>query len=131
LDGSLQPGKIRLCDCTPVWIHLYSLPQELWLEEILMGIGNTVGRYVKSSEATKQRKYTSYERICIYMDISKALLGSVTIEYQDEDWIQTIDYEHIPFHCRKFHEHGHLFHDFPLNSPTQLMGEGKPKDGFT
>jgi hypothetical protein len=44
----------------PVWIHLYSLPQEFWLEEILMGIGNTLGRYVKSSEATKQRRYTSY-----------------------------------------------------------------------
>jgi hypothetical protein len=25
----------------PVWICLYSLPQEFWLEEILMGIGNT------------------------------------------------------------------------------------------
>jgi hypothetical protein len=44
----------------PVWIRLYSLPQEFWLEEILMGIGNTVGQYVKTSEATKQRKYTSY-----------------------------------------------------------------------
>jgi hypothetical protein len=32
-----------------VWIHLYSLPQELWLENILMGIGNTLGQYVKYS----------------------------------------------------------------------------------
>jgi hypothetical protein len=39
-----------------IWIHLYSLPQEFWLEKILMGIGNTLGRYVKSSEATKQRR---------------------------------------------------------------------------
>jgi hypothetical protein len=31
----------------PVWIRLYSLPQELWLEEILTGIGNTIGLYVK------------------------------------------------------------------------------------
>jgi len=65
----------------PVWIHLYSLPQELWLEEILMGIGNTVGRYVKSSEATKLIKYTSCARICVYMDISKAIPGSITLEY--------------------------------------------------
>jgi hypothetical protein len=75
-------------------------PKEFWLEEILMGIGNTLGRYVKSSEATKQRRYTSYACICVYMNISKALPGSVTIEYQDEEWIQTIDYEHIPFRCR-------------------------------
>ena len=69
----------------PVWIRLYSFPWEFWLEEILMGIGNIVGRYVKSSKATKQIKYTSYVRISIYMDISKALRGSVNLEYQDED----------------------------------------------
>jgi hypothetical protein len=103
----------------PVWIRLYSLPQEFWLEEILLGIGNTLGKYVKSSEATKQRKYTSYARICVYMNISKALPGTVTLEYQDEEWAQTIDYEHIPFRCRKCHEHGHLFRDFPLNAPPQ------------
>jgi hypothetical protein len=51
-----------------------------------MRIGNTVGQYVKSSEATKQRKYASYARICVYMDISKALPRSITLEYQDEDW---------------------------------------------
>jgi hypothetical protein len=96
-----------------------------------MGIGNTVGRYVKSSEATKQRKYTSYARICVYMDILKALPGSVTLEYQDEDWNQTMDYEHIPFRCRKCHEHGHLFRDCPLNAQNSKAGEGKKKDGYT
>jgi hypothetical protein len=65
------------------------------------------------------------------MDISQALPGLVTIKYQDEDWIQTINYEHIPFHCKKCHEHGHLFHDFPLNAQTPKTGEGKQKDGFT
>jgi hypothetical protein len=38
----------------PVWLRLYSLPQEFWLEEILAGIGNTIGIYVKASEATRQ-----------------------------------------------------------------------------
>jgi len=115
----------------PVWIRLYSLPQEFWLEEILMGIGNTVGQYVKASEATKIRKYTSYARICIYMDISKPLPGSITLEYQDDDWNQTLDYEHIPFRCRKCHEHGHLFRDCPLNASGTKPSETKQKDGFT
>jgi hypothetical protein len=38
---------------TLVWFRLYSLPQEFWLEAILLGIGNMLGRYVKSFEATK------------------------------------------------------------------------------
>jgi hypothetical protein len=96
-----------------------------------MGIGNTAGRYVKSSKDTKQRKYTSYARICVYMDISRALPRYVILEYQDEDWIQTIDYEHIPFHCRKCHEHGHLFRDCPLNAQGPKAQETKQKYGFT
>jgi hypothetical protein len=108
----------------PVWIRLYSLPQEFWLEEILMGIGNTLGHYVKASEATRQRKYTSYARICVYMNISKALPGAVTLEYQDEDWLQTLDYEHIPFRCRRCHEHGHLYR-ISLSS-NKLQRQAKP-----
>jgi hypothetical protein len=115
-----------------VWLRLYSLPQEFWLEEVLAGIGNTIGVYVKSSEATKQQRYTSYARICVYLNIAKPLPGSIALEYQDEDWMQTIDYEHILFRCRKCHEHGHLFRDCPLNTPSK---EGNPeankdKDGF-
>jgi hypothetical protein len=34
------------------------------------------------------------------MNIAKALLGVVILEYQDEDWSQTLDYEHIPFRCK-------------------------------
>jgi hypothetical protein len=99
------------------------LPQEFWLEEVLAGIGNTIGVYVKSSEATKQRRYTSYTHICVYLNIAKLLLGSIVLEYQDEDWMQTIDYEHISFRCRKYHEHGNLFKDYPLNTPRK---EGNP-----
>jgi hypothetical protein len=115
----------------PVWIRLYSLPQEFWLEEILMGIGNTLGQYVRASEATRQRKYTSYARICVYMNISKALPGAVTLEYQDEDWQQTLDYEHIPFRCRRCHEHGHLYRDCPLIKQVTKANDTMQKDGFT
>jgi hypothetical protein len=95
LDGLIYPRKEDFSYAL-VWIRLYSLPQEFWLGEILAGIGNTLGVYVKSVEAMHQRRYTSYAHICIYMNISKPLPGSLTLEYQDEEWVQTIDYEHIP-----------------------------------
>jgi hypothetical protein len=108
----------------PVWIRLYSLPQEFYLEEVLAGIGNTIRIYVKSSEATKQRRYTSSACICVYLNIAKPLLGSIILEYHDEDWTQTINYEHILFRCRKCHEHGHLFKECPLNAAHK---EGNPE----
>jgi hypothetical protein len=41
-----------------------------------------------------------------------------------------LDYEHIPFKCRKCHAHAHLFKDFPLNKlleqpKSQRQGRGR------
>jgi hypothetical protein len=67
------------------------------------------------------------------MNISKSLLGFVTLEYKDEEWNQTIDYEHIPFRFRKCHEHNNLFRNFPVNGPqtNPVIASKKSKDGFT
>ena len=48
----------------PVWVRLYSLPLDYWQIESLKAIGNKLGRYVKTSEATRRGKYTSFARIC-------------------------------------------------------------------
>jgi hypothetical protein len=109
---------------TPVWIRLYSLPQDYWDDETLKYIGNALGNFVKIEEQTKTNKYTSYARICIYMHISKDPPDSICLVHEDTEWIQTLDYEHVPFRCHKCHEHGHLFRDFPQNKPVvDLKGE--------
>ena len=47
--------------------------------------------------------------------------------------MQNLDYEQIPFRCRRCHEYGHLFREFPLNEPKHKPGkEGDRADsGFT
>jgi len=100
----------------PVWIRMYSLPAEYWKEETLKDIGNSIGVFIKVAEETKKRRYTSYARICVQMHLTKALADSVSLFHDDFEWIQPLDYEHIPFRCRKCHEHGHLFRDCPLNT---------------
>lgn len=62
-----------------------------------------------------QGKYTFFAQICIKMDLSRALSDEIILEVYDEEWVQAVDYEHVPFKCCKFHEHRHLFRDFPLN----------------
>ena len=49
------------------------------------------------------------------MDLSGALPDEVILEVFDEEWVQTVNYEHVPFKCHKCHEHGHLFRDCPLS----------------
>lgn len=119
--------------CIPIWIHLYSLPQEYWNEEILRDIGNTLGTYIKTAKATCQMRYTAYACICVYMNISKAIPESILLSYEDFEWLQTLDYEFSPFRFHKCHEHGCLYRDYPLirtqnPSPTSPHPD---QDGFT
>jgi hypothetical protein len=67
------------------------------------------------------------------MNVSVPILDSICLTFQDIEWIQTLDYEFIPFHCRRCHEHGHLYRDFPLLNPPK-PSKSKPKkdeEGFT
>jgi hypothetical protein len=66
------------------------------------------------------------------MNMERFLLEAVRVAYQDIEWIQTLDYEHIPFRCRKCHVHGHLFRDFPLNikQETPKTQDGTNVEGF-
>jgi hypothetical protein len=85
----------------------------------LEGIGNYLGSFVKIVEATARGRYTSFARICVYMNIFEPLPEMIELEYAGKVWQQLLDYEHIPFRCRRCHEYGHLNKSFPLNGPLQ------------
>jgi len=70
------------------------------------------------------------------MNIAKPILDTVELEYHEEVWQQTLDYEHIPFRCIGCHEHGHLFKECPLNIEEgenmnkQQRKDQEDKEGF-
>jgi len=117
----------------PVWIKLYSLPLDYWLLEYLKTIGNKLGHFLKISYAALKGKYTSFAWICVEMDLSGALMDAIILEVYDEEWVQAMDYEHIPFRCRKCHEHGHLYRDCPMNNVERNVKTtvDKNPEGFT
>ena len=81
----LRPWKERfnpeIEDMTvaPVWICVFSLPREYWDMETLKDIGNTLGEFIKVAEQTKAQRYTSFARICVYLDLSKELLEAISL----------------------------------------------------
>ena len=85
------------------------------------GIGNTIGAFVKVADTTKKGKYTSYARLCVYMNIAEPLPEHIELEYHDTIWQQPLDYEHIPFRCRRCHEYGHLYRQCPLNKEEEYI----------
>lgn len=67
------------------------------------------------------------------MDLKQALPDTVSLFHEDVEWIQLIDYEHVPFRCRKCHNLGHLYRDCPLNKkpPPQMSSENQASNNFT
>jgi len=90
---------------------------EFWDPEILEGIINSIGTFVKVADMTRKVQYTSYAQIYVYMNIAKPLPDYIELEYHDEVWLQLIDYENILFRCRRCHEYNHIFWSFPLKKP--------------
>lgn len=109
-----HPDKEKML-VAPIWIRLFGIPMEFLDPEILEGIGNTIRTFVKVAETTKRGRYTSYARKCVDTNITEPLSESIELEYHDEVWQEPVDYEHIPFRCRRCHEYGHLFKQCPLN----------------
>ena len=62
------------------------------------------------------------------MDVSGELPEAISLEFKDEEWIQSIDYEQIPFRCKRCHEHGHLFREFPLNKKQEAENTKPQQD---
>ena len=57
------------------------------------------------------------------MDLSKALLEAIKLLWDDDEWIQNLDYEQVPFRCHRCHEYGHLFRECPMNHPKPLVNK--------
>jgi len=81
---SLKPGMLRLFEWTKdfnlhtqrqthtqVWIRLWELPQEFWMERTLYEIAGAVGTPLLIDNVTRNRLYGHYARILVDLDLSK------------------------------------------------------------
>ena len=98
---------------------------------MMKDIKNTMGTFMCLVDQTKINNFTSYAWIYVYMHIAKALSNDINLIHEDSDWVHLLDYEHVPFRCHKFHDHGHLFRDCPKNKPSKNpKNEEKDAEGF-
>ena len=63
-----DPDKEKFL-ASPLWIRLFGLSMAFSNLEILEGIWNIIGKFVKIAKTTKRGIYTSYARIYVYMNI--------------------------------------------------------------
>jgi len=126
-----DPNKMTVTKM-PVWVRLYNLPLHFWNEQVLEGIGNSLGKYIKTDlERIDERIYT-FARICVEVDLSKGLPDNIKLIYKQQIWLQVLDYENTAFRCRLCTQTGHLQSSCPedkkVNSKKKQKGKQR-KDG--
>lgn len=62
-------------------------------------------------------------RILVNLDTREGLIADLNITYRGYAQWQIIDYEGIPFHCRRSKKFGHILRDLPLPS-IKRKGQG-------
>lgn len=92
----------------PVWVRLHNLPIHLWNQQVLTGIGNTIGRYIKMDTQRIEERIFTFARICVEVDLSKCLPDQIQLKHRQRSWTQVIDYENTAFRCRTCRQIGHL-----------------------
>lgn len=98
----------------PVWVRLHGLPLHFWHPTVLIAIGNSLGKILKMDEERTSRGLFTFARICVEVDLSEGLPDHITLNYNNTQWTQQLDYENTAFRCRSCMQTGHLQNNCPL-----------------
>jgi len=117
---NLKPGLLRLFEWkkdfnmqtqrqthTQVWIRLWELPQEYWMERTLYEIVGAVGTPLLIDNVTRNRLYGHYARILVDLDLSKDIFYEIMVEREGFAFPLAIEYEGLPDFCKHCQSIGH------------------------
>jgi hypothetical protein len=112
----------------PVWVRLPNLPIHCWNSTSLQAIGNGLGHYIDKADPKDQY---SCARICVEVDLEVGLPEAVNLKVGDWQHLQKLDYEQLPFKCRKCHDYGHFQRNCPKAAQEKEKEEGwqQPRKG--
>ena len=67
----------------------------------------------------------AYARILVHLDTRGDLQEHITLQWKTFSRQQILNYEEVPFPCKRCHKVGHLFKDYPLNKKVKEGAKGK------
>lgn len=70
-------------------------------------------------EKTWELDSLGYALICVYLKINSPLPTQIKINLAKDGltYVQSIDYENLPFYCQFYSKYGHISKAFPLAQP--------------
>ncbi|CAL1357659.1 unnamed protein product [Linum trigynum] len=118
--------KFKVSDPLPkkmiVWVQLPALKVHFYHKEVLITLGNLIGRTIKLDFHTLNRQRAKFSRLAVEVDLGKHLVPRIWL---DEEW-QKVEYENLPTVCFECGKIGHMSTECP-----QLLPPVAPVIGWT
>ncbi|GLJ23609.1 hypothetical protein SUGI_0447100 [Cryptomeria japonica] len=94
-------------DQNPLWIRLPNLPMQYWFDSFFEAVENSLGTFLMADDDSLNLLHTTFARLLVVVDVSMGLPSEISIASSKGIWLQSVDYEGIPFRCRKYFKTGH------------------------
>ncbi|XVF00748.1 hypothetical protein REPUB_Repub04eG0028100 [Reevesia pubescens] len=104
-------------DSVVAWVRFPGMPLEFYGNDILLKIGNAIGKTLMVDRNTMVASRGKYARICMEVNLTKPLVPKIFTEGR---W-QSVEYERLGmvcFNCGKF---GHSKEQCPLNHAIEIV----------
>ncbi|CAL1377362.1 unnamed protein product [Linum trigynum] len=108
-----------------VWVQLPALKVHFYHKEVLITLGNLIGRTIKLDFHTLNRKRAKFARLALEVDLGKHLVPRIWL---DEEW-QKVEYENLPTVCFKCGKIGHMSTKCPQLLPPVAPAIGWASGG--
>lgn len=89
---------------------------QFWTPQVFKCIGDALGTYLEHNQSYEQTRIMTMARILVHLGTRAGLEEKITLHRRHFSRKQLLDYEGVPFRCRRCHQVGHLYKDCPLLS---------------
>ncbi|CAN0899550.1 hypothetical protein LINGRAHAP2_LOCUS20337 [Linum grandiflorum] len=113
-------SQFRVTDDLPqkmvVWIRFPRLPYQYYQCDVLQGLGNLVGKFVRFDTRTQHSVRGKFARIAVEIDLTAPAPKGV---YVDGIW-QVVEYENLPSFCSICGRFGHSSESYDRHSGSTI-----------
>jgi len=99
---------------SPIWVRLPALPLHYWDPFHFRNIGNILGTFLEADLSYLETHDKRVARILVSINLREGLAEQIKLTRGLEIITQILDYENVPFRCRRCYVYGHPASDCEL-----------------